>query len=226
MTRRIAARTGRRYRGRSTEQLRAERRQRLMETALAHIGSAGYASLTIEKLCSAAKVSTRHFYEHFRSREALLAALLQQFAADAARVIAERLAEESGDPVERALSAVSAFVRFALADPARARLAFIETVGVSPQLEAQRRAAIGRFTALITEAASHLAERGALPRQHYHLAAVALVGAVNELLVEWLDGRTGLSASGMERAVTDLFRTLILGARARGAGPQAQQGSP
>lgn len=221
MTRRIAARTSRRYRGRSTDQLRAERRQRLMEAALSHIGEAGYASLTIEKLCSAAKVSTRHFYEHFRSREALLAALFDQFSAEAAGVIAERLrpAGESEDPVERALDAVSAFVRFALENPARARLAFIETVGVSPEMEARRRAAIGRFTALINEAAEHLAARGALPKQHYHLAAVALVGATNEMLVEWLDGRTGLSAAGMERAIIDLFRTLMLGARARGGTP-------
>lgn len=219
MTRRMAARSSRRYRGRSTEQLRAERRQRLMDTALAHIGEAGYASLTIEKLCSAAKVSTRHFYEHFRSREALLAALFEQFSEHATRVIAERLAGDSEDPVERALDAVSAFVRFALEDPARARLAFVEIVGVSPEMEARRRQAIGRFTALIAEAAEHLAARGALPRQHYHLAAVALVGATNEMLVEWLDGRTGLSTAGMERAIIDLFRTLILGARARGDAP-------
>lgn len=219
MTRRTAARSSRRYRGRSTDQLRAERRQRLMETALAHIGEAGYASLTIEKLCSAAKVSTRHFYEHFRSREALLTALFDQFSEEAARVIAERLAGESEDPVERALDAVSAFVRFALEEPARARLAFIETVGVSPEMESHRREAIGRFTALIAQAAEHLAARGALPQQHYHLAAVALVGATNELLVEWLDGRTGLSAAGMERAIIDLFRTLILGARARSGAP-------
>ena len=204
---------------RQTEQLRAERRQRLMDTALAHIGEAGYASLTIEKLCSAAKVSTRHFYEHFRSREALLAALFEQFSEHATRVIAERLAGDSEDPVERALDAVSAFVRFALEDPARLHLGGDTDDLDEGQTRARRRQAIGRFTALIAEAAEHLAARGALPRQHYHLAAVALVGATNEMLVEWLDGRTGLSTAGMERAIIDLFRTLILGARARGDAP-------
>ena len=49
---------------------------------------------------------------------------------------------------------------------------------------------------------------------------LALVGATNELIVEWLSGDTGLSASQMERAIMDLFRTLIMGARARsGAAP-------
>lgn len=215
MTQRAEARSSRRYRGRSTDQLRAERRARLMDAAVAHIGSAGYATLTIERLCSTAHVSPRHFYEHFASREALLAALLDQFSTDAGRVIAERLSAKTSDPVQRALDAVSAFVRFALAEPARARLAFVETVGVSQSMEKRRRAALGRFTALITEGAETLAAEGALPSQHYHLAGVALVGATSELLVEWLDGATGLTANGMERAIIDLFSTLILGARTR-----------
>lgn len=215
MTGSARAQGGRRYRGRSTDELRAERRQRLLDAGLAGIGRRGYAGLTIERVCSDARVSTRHFYEHFGSREALLQALFERFTDDTRRIVGEALSTGDGDPMERALGAVAAFVRFALADPARARLAFIETVGVSPDMERRRRDAIGHFVSLIAGAAEQLAERGVLPRRQFHLAAVALVGATNELIVEWLSGDTGLSASQMERAIMDLFRTLIMGARAR-----------
>jgi len=214
MNRRQNTTHSRRYRGRSTDELRAERRERLMQAAMARMGKDGYQSTTIEKLCSEARVSTRHFYEHFSTREALLSSLFERITEQTRVVVMEALAEQADDPVERALNAVGAFVRYALSDPDRARIAFVETVGVSPHLERRRRMAINNFVDVISNAAQHLAEQGVLPKRHYRLAAIALVGATNELLVEWLSGDTGLTAEQMERAIIDLFSTLIAGARA------------
>lgn len=204
----------RRYRGRSTVELRAERRQRLVDSAVRLIGADGYPALTIERLCAHARVSPRHFYEHFRNREEVLHALFDHISEDMRAVVAEALRATDGDPVDRALGAVSAFVTHALADPDLARIAFIETVGVSKDMERRRREAMDNFVAVIRLAAEHLAARGVLPQRHFRLSAVALVGATNELLVEWLNGDTGLSAEQMARAIPDLFHTLIAGARA------------
>ncbi|WP_420427150.1 TetR/AcrR family transcriptional regulator [Algiphilus sp.] len=214
MNRRPSSTRSRRYRGRSTDELRAERRERLMQAATARIGEVGYQSTTIEKLCTEARVSTRHFYEHFATREALLSSLFDRITEQTRAVIMQALAEQADDAVERALNAVRAFVRYALSDPARARIAFVETVGVSPHMERRRRLAINDFVDVISNAAQHLAEQGVLPKRHYRLAAIALVGATNEMLVEWLSGDTGLTAEQMERAIIDLFSTLIAGARA------------
>lgn len=214
MSRRPSSTRSRRYRGRSTDELRAERRERLMQAATARIGEVGYQSTTIEKLCTEARVSTRHFYEHFATREALLSSLFDRITEQTRAVIMQALAEQADDAVERALNAVRAFVRYALSDPARARIAFVETVGVSPHMERRRRLAINDFVDVISNAAQHLAEQGVLPKRHYRLAAIALVGATNEMLVEWLSGDTGLTAEQMERAIIDLFSTLIAGARA------------
>ncbi|MCR9090523.1 TetR/AcrR family transcriptional regulator [Algiphilus sp.] len=214
MNRRPSSTRSRRYRGRSTDELRAERRERLMQAATTRIGTEGYQSTTIEKLCTEARVSTRHFYEHFATREALLSSLFDRITEQTRAVIMQALAEQADDPVERALNAVGAFVRYALADPARARIAFVETVGVSPHMERRRRLAINDFVDVVSNAGHHLAEQGVLPRRHYRLAAIALVGATNEMLVEWLSGDTGLTAEQMERAIIDLFSTLIAGARA------------
>jgi AcrR family transcriptional regulator len=212
----------RRYRGRSTDDLRAERRERLMDAGMRLIGTEGYHALTIEKLRSSAHVSTRHFYEHFASREELLAALFEQLVAEGGAIVLQALATPAETPGARTINALRAFVRYCLNDPHKARIAFIETVGISADMERRRRTAIRRFSHLITDAAVGLADAGVVPRADFQFAAVALVGATNELIVEWLAGETGLTAEQMERAIVNLYQTLLLnpapGERSRDAG--------
>ena len=63
------------YRGVAPEQRAEERRQRLLAAGLELFARQGYAHTPIEQLCAEAKVTTRHFYALFASREALLTAL-------------------------------------------------------------------------------------------------------------------------------------------------------
>lgn len=222
----------RRYRGRSTDERRMERRQRLLAAGTRLIGRKGYAALTIERLCTDARVSPRYFYEQFSGREDFLIALFDEIAGEAQAVVLTALNDSQAPAagvdaqIERMLDAVAAFVRHTLADPDRARIAFVECVGVSPQVEARRRQAVDRFVSLIADAAQRLAKHGALPRGQYRIAAIALVGATNELLVEWMGGSTGLDAEQMERAIIALFRTLISGARATAAAGARKPSDP
>ncbi len=71
---------GRTYRGRSPEERRAERRERLLEAGLKLFGGEGYAATSIERLCAHARVTARHFYEEFPTREALLLAVFDRMA--------------------------------------------------------------------------------------------------------------------------------------------------
>lgn len=206
--------TSRRYRGRTKDELRAERRERLLRSGLELMGRDGYPNTSIERLCAHARVTTRHFYEHFRSREQLLTALFDAFIEDALTVVMDRLrAGEDDDPVERVLNALRGFARLCMNNPTRARLALVETVGVSRELESRRRDVIRHFAEVIAGAAGHMADRGVLAPADYRLAGVALVGATNELLVEWLSGDTGLDADQMERQLTGIFRAIIGGSR-------------
>lgn len=200
------------YRGRHTDERSAERRQRLLATALEAFGTRGYAGVTIERICSDAKVSTRYFYEHFDSREALLAAVFDQMVDHARTRIVQAFASPAPDAQQRALNALRTFFMLYLGDARFARIGSIETVGVSREMEARRRRAVHELTGIISGAANGLAESGILPRADYHLAAVALVGACNELVVEWLTADTGLSAEQMTKQIVGLFRALIAGA--------------
>lgn len=205
--------SGRRYRGRTPEQLRGERRERLLHAGFELFGQRGYGNAPIETICSTASVATRHFYEQFDGREALLRAVFEALVADIGEVIQSRLTNPERDMHERMSDAIGQSVLFLLEDPRRARLLCLETVGVSREMEAFRREAIHRLAAIIRDYAQELAGTGALPDRDYHFPAVGLVGMVNELLTEWLITDSGLDAGGMAREAVLLFRAVIIGTR-------------
>src|SRR5690606_36883739 len=65
-----------RYAGKSAEERRAERRRRFLDAALQLFGAGpGYRATTVTALSEAAGLSTRQFYEEFRTLEDVLAAL-------------------------------------------------------------------------------------------------------------------------------------------------------
>ena len=70
------------YRGIAPEQRALERKQRLLAAGLALFARQGYARTPIEQLCTEAKVTARHFYALFSSREALLTELYDRIISD------------------------------------------------------------------------------------------------------------------------------------------------
>jgi len=199
------------YGGRTAAELHAERRQRLLDAALELFATRGYARTPIEALCSAARVTTRHFYELFASREALLVALYEQVVGEVRKaVLAAFLAPES-DPQQRIRMGLNAFIRSYVEDARRARIGVQEAVGVSPALELRRREVIHEFAQIIRSYAESLAAAGLLPRRDFHLVSVALVGAINELLVEWLTVANPPTVQTLNEEITMILQALILG---------------
>jgi AcrR family transcriptional regulator len=175
------------YRRQMGSERRAERRARLIAAGLEAFSERGYRATTIERLCSAAGVSTRNFYEEFRSREDLLATLsdiLHQRAFDA--VVAAISEIDPADLAGRARAGVRAYFEAMTADPRWARIALVESVGVSPEMEAHRRAPLERFAALIEGETNRMVEMGRAPSRDYSLTVIALVGATNELINTWV----------------------------------------
>ena len=181
-----SAATGRRYRDQSATERRADRRARLFEAAVQAFGTHGYRSTSIEQLCAAARISTRNFYEEFPGREELLIALHDDLNARALEAVVRAIGEVDPDDLEaRARAGTLAYFRVMTSDRRWARIALVESVGVSPAAQAHREAAIDRFAELIRFEATRLAEAGILPRRDYRLTSVALVGAINGLINTW-----------------------------------------
>lgn len=186
---------------------------RLLEAALSLFGEQGYANAPIELICATAKVATRHFYEQFDGREALLRALFDDVTAQAGRHISQALEDESRSLRARVSDAVYVAVSFLLEDQRRARIYCVESVGVSAEMEKHRRKATHGLASIVRTYAEFLAESGELPQRDYHLPAVALAGMINELMVEWLVNDTGLSAGELAREAVILLRAMFTGAK-------------
>lgn len=182
----VSTDTGRRYRNRSQPERRAERRARLLAAALDAFAADGYRSTPIERLCAAAGVSTRNFYEEFGGREDLLLTLHDDLNARALTAVIAAIADlDPNDLESRAHAGVSAYFTVMTSDRRWAQIALVESVGVSPEAEAHRRAAIDRFAAVLELEATRLADAGRIPARHAGLTAIALVGAINGLIGSW-----------------------------------------
>lgn len=201
------------YRGLSAEQLREQRRTRLINAGTDLFGARGYSATPIEAVCSHARVSTRHFYEQFEGRESILHAVYDALVEQVQAIVRAALTEHRTALNQRVADAIETTVRFLLDDPKRGRIMCIEAVGVSPVMESRRRRTTHELAATITRYADHMVEAGLLPDRDYHLPAVALVGMFNELIAEWLTEDTGLTSAEMAREAKILFRAMMFGAQ-------------
>ena len=164
----------------AAEQRAEERKARLLAAALELFARQGYGRTTIEALCSEAKVTARHFYQLFDSREAILRALYDNIIADLRAGVLKAMSAPELNLSEQIPLAVSAMVHHYLEDSRHARVGVLEVVGVSPQMEARRREAIHDMAGLIEAYLNNLVSKGELPKRNYHLVSVALVGGINE----------------------------------------------
>jgi AcrR family transcriptional regulator len=173
--------------GRTLAERRWERREALLDAALDLFGTQGYAATTVEELCRTAYVSTRNFYEEFDNREAVLFSLGDRLVGEAYQAMVEVSVSDGPDRFRReARARVGALIHALLDDPRRARLAFIESLGVSPIQEARRRSAHHMFAQYFAALVRADFESTDFGRREEDIYAISLVGAINEVLSDWV----------------------------------------
>ncbi|MFD9324946.1 MULTISPECIES: TetR/AcrR family transcriptional regulator [unclassified Streptomyces] len=222
MAGRLKQPTGR-YGGRTAEERQAERRRRFLEAGLQLFGdSPGFRSTTVAALSEAAGLSTRQFYEEFRTLEDVLAALHLQVNDWAEGAALAALAEAGDLPLpERATAIFRAYAANVTSDPRRIRITFVEIIGVSPRLEEQRLARRSRWVEFICAEAAAAAVRGEAAPRDYRLAATAFIGSVNGLLHDW---NAGWVDATLDEVVEELVRQLLGFLRPAGWGGEGAPG--
>ncbi|WP_245650326.1 TetR/AcrR family transcriptional regulator [Millisia brevis] len=180
---------GRRYGGADADERRARRRLALVAAGLELFGELGYHNVSVKKVCERAGLTQRYFYESFADRKALLIAVYDHCVAvtrhAAVAAAGGFLAHPTGvapaDVRAAARASLGAYLRELSADPRRARVVLVEVVGIDPAVESVRLRAIHEWADLILT----LALGGREPSASQRLAAVGLVGAFTQLLVDW-----------------------------------------
>ncbi|MEU8247545.1 TetR/AcrR family transcriptional regulator [Nonomuraea sp. NPDC048916] len=143
----------------------------------------GFAATTIERLCSEARISNRAFYECFGGREELLQALHERCVEESLSVVAKALEEAPGTLAGRVEAGIRAYIGFATADWRRARIMHLEVRRSGDVLTHSRQRAIKSFAQLVEDASADFPSAGAVNRR---LVALGAIGALQELLIEWL----------------------------------------
>ncbi|EGD54542.1 TetR/AcrR family transcriptional regulator [Gordonia neofelifaecis] len=201
---------GRTYGGVSAAERQKQRRSALVEAGLELFGTEGYLNVSVKKICDAAGLTQRYFYESFPDRVNLLAAVYEHcvdIARNASIVAAAEVLDRTGvgdSPVPAevmptlAEEALGGFIQSLVDDPRRARVILIEVVGVAPEIEKLRLGAIHDWADLIAGFAS--SGQPTTPKQK--LAAIGLVGAITQLLVDW---QTALTDPISEQAGPEMF---------------------
>lgn len=194
---------GRRYGGLGPTERARQRRDAILEAATDLFAATGYRNTSVKQICDKAGLTQRYFYESFADKEASLLAtydgLAGQMRTDTLDAVEATTDPDDLDTVtERGLTA---FIGYLTNDTRRAQIVLIEVVGVSPHLETRRHAVLHEFADLVIT--TWLGRRE--PTSQERLAAVALVGGVNHLLVDWLLGGKLQQPAELVQACATLF---------------------
>jgi TetR/AcrR family transcriptional regulator, fatty acid metabolism regulator protein len=185
-------------------------KDRILSAALEVFAGKGYHRAIVDDIVRASGTSKGAVYHHFSNKEAVFLALVDDFAERLATAVAATIAERHGAlaKVEGALTA--ALTTFA-ENERLARLVLLEAVSLGAMYQAKRAEVAGRFAALIRGYLDEAVADGAIAPLDTRVATLAWLGAVNEVVIQWLHGES----AGLHATIAPLTRLLL---RSIGAG--------
>jgi AcrR family transcriptional regulator len=175
--------SGRSYRGMSAKERLAERRERLVAAGYTLYANRGFPDTTIERLCAAARISNRAFYECFSGRDELMRVVYDRCVQESLLVVSKSVEQAPNTLLGRIEAGVAAYIGFVTDDPRRARILHLEVRRAGDCLTTSRQEAVAGFIQIIeTNLLQPPATAGADP----HLLVLGMIGALQELLIEWV----------------------------------------
>jgi AcrR family transcriptional regulator len=206
------------YGGVSAEQRVAGRRERLLEAALEEFGTRGVLRTGVKDVCRRAGLTDRYFYESFRDSSELFTVVFDRATAHLFDVVVNALGETPVTVEAQARAVIEAYVRALADDPRVARIVFVEAPSAGPEVELHMRKTLRCFAALVVVSArpylpSNMAD------EVVSFGALALVGAIERLMIEWQDGELDLSIE----QIIDYLVGLLLATRSIARATTARQ---
>ena len=164
-----------------------ETRGRILEAALEVFARKGYHRARVDDIVRASATSKGAVYHHFPNKQAVFLALVDDFAARLARGVAAAIAARQG-ALARVQGALMAALDTFAGNERLARLILLEAASLGPVYQAKRAEVAGRFAALIRGYLDEAVADGSIPPLDTTVATLAWLGAVNEIVIQWLHG--------------------------------------
>lgn len=197
--------TTRSYGGQSAETRRKERRDRLIDAALTAAAGNAWRTMTVDKLCAAAGLNKRYFYESFTDLDAVAAAAVDDIAAQVSTTTLAAMSSVLDESLERqAAVAVDALVRTLVRDPRRARV-LLGGVAISPALHQHREAVMRGLTEVLI---GHARIVHGVELEKDPLAEIApafVVGGTADAILAFVEGRARVSVEQLVDGLVTLW---------------------
>jgi AcrR family transcriptional regulator len=215
--------------GTPREEVVANQRQRLFGAMVASVAERGYIATTVNDLSEISGVSSRTFYDLFPDKKACFLATLEAMI-EAAVSFATRNANGNGGPEDweqRARLGFDAFAEMVAAQPAAARLAFLESYSAGREAVDLIENAVAGFEWLARQMLEQSPERAGMPPEMIS----AHIGAQQEIARARLRRGQEAELPGLMDDLWDLLRAyrpppepLRLAGRVPKFGPEAIDG--
>lgn len=183
-------------------------RDRILQAALEIFARKGYHRTVVDDIVRASRTSKGAVYHHFPNKEALFLALVDEFSARLAEAVAAAIDSAHG-ALGKVQAALTAGLETFAAHRELARILLLESVSLGPAYQAKRLEVHGRFATLIQVYLDEAVAEGSIPPLDTRVATLAWLGAVNEVVIQWLhSGRPDLVTEAVPALTPLLLRSI------------------
>ncbi|MGW0162628.1 TetR/AcrR family transcriptional regulator [Mycobacterium sp. NPDC003323] len=193
------------YGGQSADARRLYRRARLIEAALDVIAANEWRAITVDKLCRAAGLNKRYFYESFTDLDAVAAAAVDEIALEVSAATLTAVATATAESLERqATVAVDTVVRTLVMDPRRARV-LLGGVSTSPALHQHREMVMRGLTAVLVGHARTVHDVELESDPLAEIAPAFVIGGTADAILAFIDGRARVTVEQLVEGLVTLW---------------------
>ena len=169
----------------STSPTTNETRERILEAAVKVFATKGYHDAKVDDIVSESNTSKGSFYFYFPSKQDIFLALTDAFT-DLLEARLTQAMEKEEHGIQQMDAALRASLGLFSQYRGLAKIALVQAVGLGVAFEERRRAMNDRFTKIIQTRLERAAQDGSIPPLHAEIAARAWVGALNEIVINWI----------------------------------------
>jgi TetR/AcrR family transcriptional regulator, fatty acid metabolism regulator protein len=160
-------------------------RQRILDAAVERFSRDGYHNTKVDDIVEDSGTSKGSVYFHFPSKEDIFLGLVDEFTSLLERRLAEAInQEESG--VRRVNMALNVCMETFGSYKNLAKIFLIQATGLGAAFEEKRREIHKRFIKIIQQHLDEAMQEGDLMPIDTEIAAYAWMGAINEVVIEWV----------------------------------------
>jgi TetR/AcrR family fatty acid metabolism transcriptional regulator len=181
-------------------------RDRILEAAEAVFSDKGYHDAAVDDIVRRADMSKGGVYFHFSSKERLFFAVMDHLAERLIKRI-RRKVDQQTTALGRLDAALTTVVESLGTQRRLAKLLLVQGYSMGKAFEKKRMEVHSRFASLIKEILDQAVEEGAIQQVNTNIASQVWLGAINEVLIQWL--YTGGPAPAKESLPE--MRRLLLG---------------